>query len=88
MKIKVIRADGRTEILTMVPPIVAECESESGYFRLACSDGTGHFFNGDGTYDGWDRKVDWPISTPQQSIDRILEIDSQREIDGGPKEST
>ena len=82
MKIRVQRDDGRIEVLTMVPPLIAEKESNTGYFCITTGDGTEHFFRGDGTYDGWGRPVNLTVSDPQEALDLAKLIDGQREIEG------
>lgn len=51
MKIQVIHRDGLQEVITLTEPLTIT-RSEYGN-RLTTSTGMDHFFNLDGTYDGW-----------------------------------
>lgn len=53
MKIQVIRCDGQIETLTLVGPLAV---TESAIMpHLQDATGMDHYFNPDGTYDGWGR---------------------------------
>lgn len=56
MKIRVQHKDGTMETLSLVPSI-AVFDKGGNLSHLACGDGTDHYFDLDGYYDGWGRGV-------------------------------
>ena len=53
MKINVQDSDGNTELIDLVPPIkIASVYGTCELTWIHCADGTDHFFNLDGDYDG------------------------------------
>ena len=79
MKLQVVRVeDGKIETITVVPP--ATILVGTSLWHIASADGTDHYFNQDtGTYDGWGRAVN-AEGTPENILDIVKDIDSQREI--------
>ena len=69
MKMRIQRADGRVETLSLVPPV--EAHFGTTMWRLHCADGTDHFFLEDGHYDGWRRECLPPLETMEQAAHEI-----------------
>jgi hypothetical protein len=78
MKIRVQRSDGQIETLTLVPPITIHYGMAMNHFN--CGDGMDHYFNEDGTYDGWGRACCGVISLEGAKKD-IENVETSRQIE-------
>lgn len=85
MKVQVIHRGGEVETITLTEPLTI-FRSEYGN-RLQTSTGMDHFFNVDGTYDGWGMGVNIPVpeshegtALPQEAKAFIDEIEKGREF--------
>lgn len=67
MKIDVIHRNGTREIIVLTEPLVIS--RGDGMNRLACSTGMEHWFNEDGTYDGWGMAVGAGYSSPDGTLE-------------------
>jgi hypothetical protein len=89
MKIQVTKRDGSQEVLTLTEPLTI-FRSEHGN-RLQTSTGMDHFFNLDGTYDGWGMPVKIAVPEshegtclPQEAKEFIQQIENGREFPEPP----
>ena len=75
MKIRVQRADGRVEILTLRGPVeVAEGKFQN---RITDRSGLDHYFTHEGFYDGWGGAV---CCDEQTAHEMIASMEQKREI--------
>lgn len=83
MKIQVVRKDGSHEILTLTEPVaITRFDGHGG--KLKTATGMEHFFNEDGTYDGWSMAVNIPVpegsGVPQEAMEFIQQIEAGRDF--------
>lgn len=77
MKIQVTHKDGRQEVLSVVGPLnLIEGDPLS---RIVDATGLEHWFNEDGTYNGWGRAFPDGISE-QRAVSAIEAVESTREF--------
>ena len=88
MKIQVVRRNGSHEILTLTEPLTIVRGTHMN--RLKTSTGMDHFFNEDGTYDGWGMAVNITVpdshsetNLPEEAKAFIDEIEKGREFPEG-----
>lgn len=76
MKIKVVRADGRIETITLAGTLAIQ---EGGQNCLHADSGQDHFFLQDGTYDGWGMALAGGVDL-EQAGELIEHISASRDI--------
>ena len=69
MIIKVVHADGALELLTLIGPVAVHEGTRMAH--LSDAGGMDHYFNFDGTYDGWGSGGGGSMST--EEADRLIQ---------------
>lgn len=81
VRLRVLRADGRTEVITLVPPVTVTLGN--GIFNiLSDAASVDHYFTADGIYDGWGRAINATLDDAGAAIESF---ETSREIEDEAK---
>lgn len=95
MKIQVVRTSCEVETLTLTEPLtMIRSVTDGGMNRIVTATGMEHWFNDDGTYDGWGMDVSGSgievpdTGNPIEAVSGFIEaIEADREFPNKDKES-
>jgi len=77
MRIQVVSArDGRHELINLLDPV--EIQHRDDGYGCFISAGIEHWFNSDGTYDGWSMDLENTTMTPDEVTMLLLGIEKNR----------